>query len=71
MSSDDPVVQEKAILKTEKRLQVTEEEQDEDGCRTTLNKTTISPPQAPGKVAFFLYTLAQGRVCAEVEPGVV
>ncbi|CAK6448780.1 unnamed protein product [Pipistrellus nathusii] len=51
MSSDDPVVQEKAILKTEKRLQVTEEEQDEDGCRTTLNKTTISPPQAPGKNA--------------------
>ncbi|EPQ01856.1 Tetratricopeptide repeat protein 12 [Myotis brandtii] len=51
MNSDDPVVQEKAIFKTEKRLLVTEEDQDEDGCRTTLNKTTISPPQAPGKNA--------------------
>ncbi|XP_059563894.1 tetratricopeptide repeat protein 12 [Myotis daubentonii] len=51
MNSEDPGVQEKAILKTEKRLLVTEEDQDEDGCRTTLNKTTISPPQAPGKNA--------------------
>lgn len=53
MNSDDPAVQEEAILKTEKRLLVTEEDQDEDRCRTTLNKTMISPPQAPGKVAFF------------------
>ncbi|XP_006773581.1 PREDICTED: tetratricopeptide repeat protein 12 [Myotis davidii] len=51
MNSEDPGVQEKAILKTERRLLVTEEDQDEDGCRTTLNKTTISPPQAPGKNA--------------------
>ncbi|XP_036180297.1 tetratricopeptide repeat protein 12 isoform X2 [Myotis myotis] len=51
MNSEDPGVQEKAILKTEKRLLVTEEDQDEDGCRTTLNKTAISPPQAPGKNA--------------------
>ncbi|KAF6106891.1 tetratricopeptide repeat domain 12 [Phyllostomus discolor] len=51
MNSDDPVVQEKAILKTEKRLLLTEEDQEEDGCRTTLNKTMISPPQAPVKNA--------------------
>ncbi|XP_066228996.1 tetratricopeptide repeat protein 12 isoform X1 [Saccopteryx leptura] len=47
MNSDDPVVQEKAILNTEKRLLLTEEDQ----CRTTLNKTMISPPQAPTKNA--------------------
>ena len=52
MNSDDPAVQEKAILKTEKRLLLTEEDQEEDGCRTTLNKTMISPPQAPEKVPF-------------------
>lgn len=52
MNSDDPVVQEKAILKTEKRLLLTEEDQEEDGCRTALNKTMISPPQAPAKVPF-------------------
>ncbi|XP_015445573.1 tetratricopeptide repeat protein 12 isoform X2 [Pteropus alecto] len=46
MNSDDPVAQEKAVLKTEKRLLLTEEYQEEDGCRTTLNKTMISPPQA-------------------------
>ncbi|XP_039743864.1 tetratricopeptide repeat protein 12 isoform X2 [Pteropus medius] len=46
MNSDDPVAQEKAVLKTEKRLLLTEEDQEEDGCRTTLNKTMISPPQA-------------------------
>ncbi|XP_022368922.1 tetratricopeptide repeat protein 12 isoform X3 [Enhydra lutris kenyoni] len=47
MNSDDPLVQQKAILETEKRLLFTEEVQEEDGCRTTLNKTMISPPQAP------------------------
>ncbi|XP_032212516.1 tetratricopeptide repeat protein 12 isoform X1 [Mustela erminea] len=47
MNSDDPLVQQKAILETEKRLLFTEEVQEEDGCRTTLNKTTISPLQAP------------------------
>lgn len=51
MNSDDPVVQEKAILKTEKRLLLTEEDREEDGCKTTLNKTMISPPQAPAKNA--------------------
>ncbi|XP_037019038.2 tetratricopeptide repeat protein 12 [Artibeus jamaicensis] len=51
MNSDDPVIQEKAILKTEKRLLLTEEDQEEDGCKTTLNKTMISPPQAPAKNA--------------------
>nr|XP_058924278.1 tetratricopeptide repeat protein 12 [Kogia breviceps] len=49
MNSDDPVVQEKAVLETEKRLQFTEEDQEEDKCRTTVNKTMISPPQAPTK----------------------
>ncbi|XP_004416424.1 PREDICTED: tetratricopeptide repeat protein 12 [Odobenus rosmarus divergens] len=47
MNSDDPLVQQKAILETEKRLLFTEEVQEEDGCRTTLNKTMISPPRAP------------------------
>nr|XP_053780014.1 tetratricopeptide repeat protein 12 isoform X2 [Desmodus rotundus] len=51
MNSDDPAVQEKAILKTEKRLLLTEEDPEEDECRTTLNKTMISPPQAPEKNA--------------------
>ncbi|XP_058542731.1 tetratricopeptide repeat protein 12 isoform X3 [Neofelis nebulosa] len=45
MNSDDPVVQQRAVLETEKRLLFTEEVQEEDGCRTTLNKTMISPPQ--------------------------
>ncbi|XP_033717944.1 tetratricopeptide repeat protein 12 isoform X6 [Tursiops truncatus] len=49
MNSDDPVVQEKAVLETEKRLKFTEEDQEEDECRTTVNKTMISPPQAPTK----------------------
>ncbi|XP_057409679.1 tetratricopeptide repeat protein 12 isoform X3 [Balaenoptera acutorostrata] len=49
MNSDDPVVREKAVLETEKRLQFTEEDQEEDECRTTVNKTMISPPQAPTK----------------------
>ncbi|XP_059272823.1 tetratricopeptide repeat protein 12 isoform X3 [Mustela nigripes] len=47
MNSDDPLVQQKAILETEKRLLFTEEVQEEDGCRTTLSKTMISPLQAP------------------------
>ncbi|XP_072809840.1 tetratricopeptide repeat protein 12 isoform X3 [Vicugna pacos] len=51
MNSDDPVVREKAVLETEKRLQFTEENQEEDECRTTVNKTRISPPQAPAKNA--------------------
>ncbi|XP_006833894.1 PREDICTED: tetratricopeptide repeat protein 12 [Chrysochloris asiatica] len=46
MNSDDPVMQQKAVLETEKRLLLTEEDQEEDKCRTTLNKTMISPPQA-------------------------
>ncbi|XP_023371825.1 tetratricopeptide repeat protein 12 [Otolemur garnettii] len=49
MNSDDPVVQQKAVLETEKRLLLMEEDQEVDGCRTTLNKTMISPPQAPTK----------------------
>ncbi|KAI4564134.1 hypothetical protein MJT46_009932 [Ovis ammon polii x Ovis aries] len=51
MNSDDPVVREKAVLETEKRLQFTEGDQVEDECRTTVNKTMISPPQAPMKDA--------------------
>ncbi|XP_036718502.1 tetratricopeptide repeat protein 12 isoform X7 [Balaenoptera musculus] len=49
MNSDDPVIREKAVLETEKRLQFTEEDQEEDECRTTVDKTMISPPQAPTK----------------------
>ncbi|KAM9079775.1 tetratricopeptide repeat protein 12 isoform 4-T4 [Megaptera novaeangliae] len=49
MNSDDPVVREKAVLETEKRLQFTEEDQEEDECRTTVDKTMISPPQASTK----------------------
>lgn len=52
MNSDDPVVREKAVLETEKRLQFTEGGREEDECRTTMNKTVISPPQAPTKVPF-------------------
>ncbi|XP_013201641.1 tetratricopeptide repeat protein 12 [Microtus ochrogaster] len=47
MNSDDPVIQQKAVLETEKKLQLMERDQEEDGCRTTLNKTMISPPRAP------------------------
>nr|XP_042136819.1 tetratricopeptide repeat protein 12 [Peromyscus maniculatus bairdii]XP_042136820.1 tetratricopeptide repeat protein 12 [Peromyscus maniculatus bairdii]XP_042136822.1 tetratricopeptide repeat protein 12 [Peromyscus maniculatus bairdii] len=47
MNSDDPIIQQKAVLETEKRLLLMERDPEEDGCRTTLNKTTISPPQAP------------------------
>lgn len=47
MNSDDPLIQQKAVLDTEKKLLQMEKDQEEDGCRTTLNKTTISPPQAP------------------------
>ncbi|XP_074256704.1 tetratricopeptide repeat protein 12 isoform X3 [Saimiri boliviensis] len=51
MNSDDPVVQQKAVLETEKRLLLMEEDQEEDDCRTTLNKTVISPPQTTMKSA--------------------
>ncbi|XP_008830976.1 tetratricopeptide repeat protein 12 isoform X3 [Nannospalax galili] len=47
MNSDDPVIQQKAVVETEKRLLLMEEDREEEGCRTTLNKTMISPPQAP------------------------
>ncbi|XP_070128886.1 tetratricopeptide repeat protein 12 isoform X1 [Equus caballus] len=51
MNSDDPAVREKAVLETEKRLLFTGEDEEEDECRTTLNKTMISPPKAPTKSA--------------------
>ncbi|XP_070479219.1 tetratricopeptide repeat protein 12 isoform X4 [Equus przewalskii] len=51
MNSDDPAVREKAVLETEKRLLFTGEDQEEDECRTTLNKTMISSPKAPTKSA--------------------
>nr|XP_009005064.3 tetratricopeptide repeat protein 12 isoform X4 [Callithrix jacchus] len=51
MNSDDPGVQQKAVLETEKRLLLMEEDQEEDGCRITLNKTLISPPQTTVKSA--------------------
>ncbi|KAM6172766.1 tetratricopeptide repeat protein 12 [Erethizon dorsatum] len=51
MNSDDPVIQQKAVHQTEKRLMLMEEAREEDECRTTLNKTMISPPQAAVKNA--------------------
>ncbi|XP_033060420.1 tetratricopeptide repeat protein 12 isoform X4 [Trachypithecus francoisi] len=51
MNSDDPVVQQNAVLETEKRLLLMEEDQEEDECRTTLNKTVISPPETAVKSA--------------------
>uniref|UniRef100_A0A452TBI0 Tetratricopeptide repeat domain 12 n=1 Tax=Ursus maritimus TaxID=29073 RepID=A0A452TBI0_URSMA len=57
MNSDDPLVQQKAVLETEKRLRFTEEVREEDGCWTTLNKTVISPPQASTKVSFSITEL--------------
>ncbi|XP_055478119.1 tetratricopeptide repeat protein 12 [Psammomys obesus] len=47
MNSDDPTIQQKAVLETEKRILLMERDQEEEGCRTTLNKTMISPPKAP------------------------
>lgn len=47
MNSDDPVIQQKAVLETEKRLRLMERDEEEEGCRTTLNRTMISPPRAP------------------------
>uniref|UniRef100_A0A8C3YPK8 Tetratricopeptide repeat domain 12 n=1 Tax=Catagonus wagneri TaxID=51154 RepID=A0A8C3YPK8_9CETA len=46
MNSDDPVVWEKAVLESEKRLQSTEQDQEEDECRTAVSKAATSPPQA-------------------------
>ena len=47
MNSDDPVIQQKAVLETEKKLQLMARDEEEDGCRTTLNKTMIRPQRAP------------------------
>ncbi|XP_074160328.1 tetratricopeptide repeat protein 12 isoform X2 [Sminthopsis crassicaudata] len=46
LNSDDFSVSERAMDEAEKRLKL-QEDQEEDGCRTTLNKTMISPPQVP------------------------
>ncbi|KFO31129.1 tetratricopeptide repeat protein 12 isoform X2 [Fukomys damarensis] len=46
LNSDDPIIQQKAVQQTEERLMLMEEAREEDECRTTLNKTMISPPQA-------------------------
>ncbi|XP_060036032.1 tetratricopeptide repeat protein 12 isoform X2 [Erinaceus europaeus] len=51
MNSADPAVQQKAVLETEKRLALAEVVHNEDECRTALNKTMISPAQAPTKSA--------------------
>ncbi|XP_012865011.1 PREDICTED: tetratricopeptide repeat protein 12 isoform X1 [Dipodomys ordii] len=49
MNSDDPEVQQKAVLETERHLQLLEGdlEEEEDACRIAMDKTLISPPQAP------------------------
>ncbi|XP_049634636.1 tetratricopeptide repeat protein 12 isoform X2 [Suncus etruscus] len=49
MNSENPIIQQKAIQETEKRLQFAMETQEEDGCRTTVNKTMISPAKAPAE----------------------
>ncbi|XP_048199828.1 tetratricopeptide repeat protein 12 [Perognathus longimembris pacificus] len=47
MNSDDPAVQQKAVLETEKRLLLMEEDSGEgEECRITSDKTLISPPEA-------------------------
>ncbi|KAM4828387.1 tetratricopeptide repeat protein 12 [Thomomys bottae] len=51
MNSDDPEVQQKAVLETEKRLLLMEGDPEKDECRITTNKTLISPPQASEKNA--------------------
>lgn len=62
MNSDDLAVQQKAFVETEKRLlHMKEEEEEEDGCRTALNKTMISPPQAPTEVSLFVRQLYKYR----------
>lgn len=61
MNSDDPVVQQNAVLETEKRLLLMEEDQEEDEWRTTLNKTVISPPQTAVKVSFSIEKLYKSR----------
>ncbi|XP_068936898.1 tetratricopeptide repeat protein 12 isoform X2 [Petaurus breviceps papuanus] len=48
LNSDDLSVCERAMSEAEKKLQFLEDEE-EDECRTTLNKTMISPPQVPTK----------------------
>ncbi|XP_036603692.1 tetratricopeptide repeat protein 12 [Trichosurus vulpecula] len=48
LNSDDLSVRERAMHEAEKRLKLLED-QEEDECRTTLNKTMISPPQVPMK----------------------
>ncbi|XP_043851129.1 tetratricopeptide repeat protein 12 isoform X3 [Dromiciops gliroides] len=48
LNSDDLDVCERAMGEAEKKLQLLKDEE-EDECRTTLNKTTISPPQVPTK----------------------
>lgn len=56
MNSDDPVIQQRAVQQTEERLMLMEEAGEEDGCRTALNKTTISPPQAAAQVSCLLWS---------------
>uniref|UniRef100_A0A5F8GDL4 Uncharacterized protein n=1 Tax=Monodelphis domestica TaxID=13616 RepID=A0A5F8GDL4_MONDO len=48
LSSDDIAVRDRAMTEAENRLQVPKDQEEEE-CRTILNKTVISPPQAPTK----------------------
>ncbi|XP_038609920.1 LOW QUALITY PROTEIN: tetratricopeptide repeat protein 12 [Tachyglossus aculeatus] len=48
LRAEDPAEREKAISATEQRLQQAAPNSEEcDGCRVVLNRTAISPPQAP------------------------
>lgn len=74
MSSEDPAVRESAVLRTEKRLLLAEGEQDEDRCRTALDRTVISPARAPVEGSFArvdVRTQAQRGACAGPEHLVV
>lgn len=51
MNSQDPAVRASAVLRTEQRLLSTEE-QDEDRCRTALDRTVVSPAHAPAEGSF-------------------
>ncbi|KAM5246751.1 tetratricopeptide repeat protein 12 isoform 2-T2 [Ctenodactylus gundi] len=68
MNSDDPIIQQKAAVETEKKLLLLKEGQEKDECRTTLNKTMISPPQAPAEVPVSLWSyISRDAFLASVE----
>nr|KAF6439406.1 tetratricopeptide repeat domain 12 [Molossus molossus] len=49
MNSEDPAVRDNAVLRTERRLLLTEEDWDEDRCRAASDRTVINPAHAPAE----------------------